>query len=186
MTAAETDKFQTGLAQVYADLFSDLKHEPVALLEIGINKVGSLLLWTEFFENKSSKIVGIDLNIPECRFPDNVTAHACDQNDSDGLMRIASQHGPFDIIIDDGSHFAKETENCFATLFHGALKIGGYYVIEDWAVGYWRGRGRDARFVGMVELVTDLIREAPRLAICALTVSLKPGQAYAVFRKGGT
>jgi cephalosporin hydroxylase len=181
VTAIETDKIQTGLIEVYANLFSELRHEPVALLEIGIASGGSLLLWADFFQSKGTKIIGLDLRIPECRLPDNITMHVCDQNDSDGLARIASLHGPFDIIIDDGSHFTGETHNCFATLFPNALKLGGYYIIEDWAVGYWRGQ--EPRFIGMVELVADIIRDAPKLAIGALTVSLKPGQAYAAFRR---
>lgn len=178
--ALETDKFRTGLAQVYAELFADLRQEPVAILEIGIKRGGSLRLWAEFFDHKNSSIIGIDLKIPEGQFPDNVTMYQCNQIDTNELLRIAAKHGPFDIIIDDGCHFARATENCFKSLFPQSLKIGGYYVIEDWAVGYRNA----ARYAGMVELVTGIVRHAPRLAISALTLSLKPGQAYAVFRKG--
>jgi len=108
----------------------------------------------------------------------------CDQNDTAGLRRIAAEYGPFDIVIDDGCHFAKETRLCFDTLFGPFVKVGGYYVIEDWAVGYWHEHRPD--YAGMVEVVTEIIRQAPRLSVGEFVVSLKPGQAYAAFRKSAS
>jgi hypothetical protein len=180
MTPA-TDKTTTGLARVYAQLFSNWRESPVRVLEIGIFQGGSMWYWAELFPHPETLIVGIDLQVPQIAFPTNVRVHVCDQNDPAALREIASRYGPFDLIVDDGCHFAKETRLCFATLFP-AVKVGGSYVIEDWAVGYWLDR--DPRYRGMVEVITDIMQEAPAKSIDAFRISLNPGQAYAAFRKG--
>lgn len=177
-----TDKHQTGLTQVYAELLAEFRDRPVSLLEIGIAQGGSLFFWAEFFTNPATRILGLDLQPPDCVYPANVQAIACDQNDAARLRQLATAHGPFDLIIDDASHFTKETRICFHTLFPAFLKVGGWYIIEDWAVGYWKDK--DPRYRGMVELITEIITQAPTLSISEFRLSLKTGQAYAAFRKG--
>ncbi len=179
-----TDKWATGLVEVYRERFSAWADRPIRLLEIGIDRGGSLLFWADLFRHPQAAIIGLDLQPPPGPWPDRVKALAGDQNDRRRLSQIAQEHGPFDLIIDDGSHFARETRHCFETLYGPALKVGGCYVIEDWAVGYWRGR--DARYVGMVEFVAELLQRAPQLSMSAVAISLKPGQAYALFEKGAT
>src|SRR5262249_51131428 len=129
-----------------------------------------------------TRILGVDLQLPACRLPKNVTAKFCDQNDTKTLQSLAAAYGPFDVIIDDGSHFTRETRNCFQTLFATSLKVGGWYIIEDWAVGYWPDH--DPRDRGMVELVTQIISQVPQLSISEFRLSLKPGKAFAAFHKG--
>jgi cephalosporin hydroxylase len=179
-----TDKHQTGLAQVYSELLTEIRERPVSLLEIGVDRGGSLFFWAEFFPHPGTRILGLDLNLPECPFPPHVQAAVCDQNDSQALSRLAALHGPFDIVIDDGSHFTKETRTCFRTLFPSFLKVGGWYIIEDWAVGYWKDQ--DVRYRGMVEVVTEIVAQVPELSISEFRLSLKTGQAYAAFRRGET
>ncbi len=176
-----TDKHATGLAKVYAQLFSGCRDKPMRVLEIGIFQGGSMWYWAELFPHPESLIVGIDLQIPQVAFPRNVKVHVCDQNDPAALQEIASLYGPFDLIVDDGCHFATETRLCF-TMLYPAVKVGGCYVIEDWAVGYWRDR--EPRYRGMVEVVAEIMRDAPGMSIEAFLISLNPGQAYAAFRKG--
>jgi hypothetical protein len=176
-----TDKYTTGLAAIYTELFRGWRERPVRVLEIGIFEGGSMWFWRELFPHPESVIVGVDQQLPQVAFPGNVKLFACDQNDSAGLKEIARVHGPFDLIVDDGSHFAAETRSCFATLF-GAVKVGGCYLIEDWAVGYFKDQ--DPRYRGMVEVVTDIVRDVPGKSIDSFQVSLNPGQAFAVFRKG--
>lgn len=176
-----TDKNSSGLAQVYAHLFKNWRNKPVRVLEIGILQGGSMWYWAELFPHPETLIVGIDLQIPPIALPQNVRVHVCDQNDPASLQEVAAQYGPFDLIVDDGCHFTTETRTCFTTLFP-AVKVGGSYVIEDWAVGYWLDR--DPRYRGMVEVVTEIMRGSPAMSIDALLISLNPGQAYAAFHKG--
>ena len=179
-----TDKTATGLLDVYQQRLAHWAERPIRLLEIGIERGGSLLFWADFFKHPESLILGLDLQLPAMVLPDRVLGLICDQNDVSQLAQVARQYGPFDVIIDDASHFTNETRLCFGTLFGPALKVGGCYVIEDWAVGYWRDR--DPRYRGMVEWLAELLKQAPQHAIAALTISLKPGQAYAWFEKGAT
>lgn len=96
------------------------------MLELGIDYGGSLLFWSDFFLHPSTRIIGLDINLPSgITFPRRVTIAQCDQNDSVALKKIAEQYGPFDIIIDDASHWKKETENSFNTLMQ-YVKPGGY------------------------------------------------------------
>jgi len=179
-----TDKLHTGLMGVYAELFAESRDRPVSLLEIGIDQGGSLFLWAQFFHHPDTRIFGVDLKLPNCRFPNNVQTAVCDQNDAKTLSSIAEARGPFDIVIDDGSHFAVETRTCFRTLFPTGLKVGGWYIIEDWAVGYWQDS--DPRYQGMVEMIMEIVARVREFSISEFCVSLKAGQAYAAFRKGAT
>lgn len=128
-----TDKYSTGLISKYERLFSGLKHEKITLLEIGVYYGGSMRWLREYFTHPETKIIGIDHQ--PCLTPqdsDNFIFYLCDQNDSNKLHEIGSEHGWFDIIIDDGSHHAKETLNCFNNLWK-FVRPGGWYLIEDWS-----------------------------------------------------
>ena len=178
----DTDKIANGLMENYKTLFSPLQHKKISILEIGILEGGSLLYWDNYFQHPGTVIVGLDLSLPSLEFSDRVKVFKCDQNDNKGLRTIAGEYGPFDIIIDDGSHFRKETENCFRELF-AEVAIGGYYIIEDWAAGYWRDR---PMYAGMVELINEIIARIPELSISESRVILEKNKALAFFRKGET
>ena len=53
-----------------------------------------------------------------------------DQNDPAILNEMATRHGPFDIIIDDGSHVGEHIITSFRALFPD-LTANGLYAIED-------------------------------------------------------
>ena len=132
-----TDKSELYLKN-YQEHFSSLVDKDMKLLELGIHKGGSLLLWRDYF--KKGKIVGLD--------PDKITLEDSSgriimyqglQQDCGLLDRIrqeTAQDG-FDIIIDDASHIGSLTRISFWHLFEHHLKPGGIYVIEDWRTGYW-------------------------------------------------
>jgi len=63
-----------------------------------------------------------------------------DQNDSGLLNKIGRQPGPFDIIIDDGSHVNEHVKTSFRSLFP-YVRPGGLYVVEDLQTAYWPGYG---------------------------------------------
>lgn len=123
--------------EVYDEFFGKLKNNPIKLLEIGIFKGESLKLWSEYFQN--GKIFGIDLNIPDVNFKENVFCAQADQASPTEIERALSGWGidAFDIIIDDASHFGTLSAASFSTLFSSRLSAGGFYVVEDWGTGYW-------------------------------------------------
>ena len=58
-----------------------------------------------------------------------------DQADA-ATLRECAEHGPFDLIVDDGSHFPEHQMLAFETLF-AAVKPGGVFIIEDIETSYW-------------------------------------------------
>jgi len=57
------------------------------------------------------------------------------QSDINFLKNIETQHGPFDIIIDDGSHYVDHQLFTFNTMFKN-LSNEGIYIIEDVNTSY--------------------------------------------------
>ena len=134
----DTDKGSAYLHD-YDRKFAHLRESPVALLEVGIHRGGSLQLWRDYFP--SGTIVGFDLN-PPASFSDDsgrIRILQCDQGNASALAQAAKSASPggFDIIIDDASHMGGLTAITFNTLFYDHLHPGGFYAIEDWGTGYW-------------------------------------------------
>jgi hypothetical protein len=132
----DTDKHQFYLNH-YERHFRYMVDRPIKLLELGIFRGGSLLLWRDFFQH--GNIIGLDLNPVDIHdLTGKISVYQGDQRDLNLLDRIATECAPdgFDIIIDDASHIAESTKISFWHLFDNYLKPGGCYVIEDWRVGY--------------------------------------------------
>jgi hypothetical protein len=122
----------------YEEYFTPLLDKNIKLLELGVYKGGSLLLWRDYFDK--GLIVGLDMNSVDV--PDGsgrIRLYQGQQQDTSLLDQIASENAPegFDIIIDDCSHIGELTRISFWHLFDNHLKPGGLYVIEDWSTGYW-------------------------------------------------
>ncbi|MEM8581136.1 MAG: class I SAM-dependent methyltransferase, partial [Pseudomonadota bacterium] len=105
-----TDKF--GLHDYtpnYHRLLRHLRKEPIAMLEIGVGgyadpKAGgrSLEVWRDYFPQ--GRIIGIDIAAKSLDLGPRVTLAQGSQVDPAFLEDLVTQHGPFDIILDDGSH----------------------------------------------------------------------------------
>ena len=140
LTVYDSDKIESDYLRRYDPVFESFLNRPIKLLEIGIYKGGSLLLWKDYFPLGS--IVGIDINIPEVNkelLHPRISMFMGSQTDTTFLSTVAEESAPdgFDIIIDDASHFGEFTKTSFWYLFNNYLKSGGIYVIEDWGTGYW-------------------------------------------------
>lgn len=109
---ARTEEGKDEIAgHMYGDFYEKkllhLKNEPIVILEIGLcntdSGVPSLMAWSEWFPNAS--IIGID-HRDFTRFrTDRIQIHQADQSNEEAMGDIASLLGPFDVVIDDGSHF---------------------------------------------------------------------------------
>ena len=122
----------------YEKYFEHIRDNNLKILELGVFKGGSLLMWREYFQN--SLVVGLDINqCPLDSLPERVCFYQGQQNDEILLNKIFKECAPdgFDIIIDDASHVGVISRASFQFLFPNCLKKGGYYVIEDWGTGYW-------------------------------------------------
>ncbi len=130
------------------------------VLEIGVAHGGSAQLWRQYFGH-DAHIIGLDI-VPETAVhaEPGIEIVIGDQGDSTFLEELAASHGPFDIVIDDGSHISSHQITSFETLFPH-VKDGGVYVCEDLHTSYWPdwggGLGRDDTFIAYLKRIIDRI-----------------------------
>lgn len=125
---------------VYDREFSRFRSRPITFLEIGIFKGGSIPMWKSYFSDDST-LVFADID-PDC------TRHAepgtrveiGNQADPAFLASLAEKYGPFDVVLDDGSHLCPHQIKSFEGLWpHMADR--SIYVVEDCHSSYWPGFG---------------------------------------------
>ncbi|MEI8248480.1 MAG: class I SAM-dependent methyltransferase [Lentisphaerota bacterium] len=134
----DSDKIASRYLDKYDPFFEPLAEKQIKLLELGVLKGGSLLLWRDYFP--LGTIVGIDICLSKDFKPaDRIHVFEGSQTDCRFLSDVANKTAPdgFDIIIDDASHIGELTKTSFWHLLDNHLKPGGLYVIEDWGTGYW-------------------------------------------------
>ena len=168
----------------YERLFDPFSDRDIRLLELGVYKGGSLLVWRDYFEKGT--IAGLDIDPVQIKDDSGrIRVYQGRQEDTRMLDRIAGEQAPegFDIIIDDCSHVGRLTSVSFWHLFARHLKPGGLYIIEDVGTSYldhWpdgchyepislptaysplaaaQGVQRQAR----ISLVSRIARQAPQL-----------------------
>ncbi len=106
------------------------------LLEIGIYHGDSLRMWEEYNPELEIHALDIDRNINQwIQQPNPYRIYVGDQTDPFMIDEIAKNGGPFDFIIDDGSHVGNHITASFKMLWYH-LKPGGYYFIEDLHAGH--------------------------------------------------
>jgi len=120
---------------MYDKLFAPFQDKPITLLEIGVNRGRSLSVWEFYFSQAS--IYGIDIKKRK-EMLDRIhrsIVKMINQSDKKRLIKFAEEHGPFDIIIDDGSHMMSHQIASFEALWPHVTS-GGLYVIEDTETSY--------------------------------------------------
>ena len=121
--------------------FLKKKNEVKSVLEIGIgghNKKfsgGYSLIAMRYFYKKA-KIYGLDINDKKFLDSRNIKTFQGSQDDISLLNKIGDNHGPFDLIIDDGSHYVDHQLTSFKTLWRH-LNNNGFYIIEDISGSYF-------------------------------------------------
>ena len=148
---------------LYHELFCHLRDWPIRLLEIGVGGYGlktlggaSLAMWADYFAN--GQITGIDIAEKRLTLGARVMLFRGSQDDRSFLKRICDERGPFDIVIDDGSHVPKHVVASFHILFP-TLKDGGIYVIEDVQTAFWPNSGGSTMHGGETIKLTRTIIE---------------------------
>ncbi len=122
--------------RVYHQLFAPLRDRPITLLEIGLRHpdehrdsvvAPSLRMWRDYFPY--ARLIGFDIadfsnvSLPNCRILQG------DMSSRENLSHLFAL-GPFDIVIDDGSHASTHQQIALACLFP-YVTPGGFYFIED-------------------------------------------------------
>ncbi|MBW8484303.1 class I SAM-dependent methyltransferase [Actinomadura parmotrematis] len=125
--------------------FAALRDEPVRLLEIGVGGYAdpdaggaSLRMWQRYF--RRGLIYGLDVFAKPGVTGPRIRVLRGDQADPDLLAEIGRGLGPFDIVIDDGSHVSRDVLASLRGLFPH-LRPGGLYAVEDLQTSYWPAFG---------------------------------------------
>lgn len=125
----------------YERHFGHLREHPIKFLEIGVggyddpNKGGeSLRMWKEYFPKAT--IHGLDIADKTPHNEDRILTIQGDQADRTFLKQLNEQYGPFDIVVDDGSHINSDVIRSFTVLFP-LLQPTGVYAVEDLQTSYW-------------------------------------------------
>ena len=129
----------------YQKHFEPYRELPVKVLEIGIGGYDaidaggeSLRMWKHYF--RRGLIYGLDIFTKTGVEESRVGVVQGDQGDEEFLDSLGRDLGPFDIIIDDGSHMSHHVLASFNALFPH-VKPGGIYVVEDLGTAYWPSWG---------------------------------------------
>lgn len=137
LDAYQTDKIRHGYLEVYDEVMAPWIDKEIKLLELGVDRGGSLKLWRDYFPRGT--IVGIDRKLPQnFQSEERIQVFQGNHGNSRFLSEVANKTAPdgFDIIIDDASHIGEKAKRAFWHLFDHHLKLGGLYAIEDWGTGY--------------------------------------------------
>lgn len=140
---------------IYDQHFLPCRDKIRRVLEIGVQAGGSLSMWLQYFPN-IEQVIGVDNN-PNCIIwtRDKVTVYTADSTNAAAMREICQRHGPFDVVIDDGGHTAREQRENFALMWPHVSDYG-WYVIEDTQCSYWERLGGGYCSTGAMEVVKDL------------------------------
>ncbi|WP_270936754.1 class I SAM-dependent methyltransferase [Falsiroseomonas oryzae] len=118
-----------GYLEIYEPFFRPLRDAPIRLLEIGVDKGNSLRLWKAYFP--LATVIGADI-VPEkaALAEDRIAIEIVDQSQPAQLEALARRHGPFDIVVEDGSHIWGHQIVSLQALLP-FVRPGGLYVVED-------------------------------------------------------
>src|ERR1035437_9509017 len=161
-----------GYTEQYLDHLASRRRHVRSVLEIGIGGITSrtgfdtlaggqsLKMWRSFFPR--AQIVGIDIKEKAVKGR-RISTECGSQNDPKFLSGIAQKYGPFDLVIDDGSHIASHVRTSFETLFEH-VRTGGIYVIEHLEHAYSpeRGGGPPGSHGGHMALLKSLLDDVLR------------------------
>lgn len=141
--------------EIYHRHLERFRNRPVNVLEIGIYSGGSLAMWRSYF-GPTAMIHGIDIE-PSCKAFENewTRVRIGDQGDPEFWKAFKEEFPRIDVVIDDGSHRARQQSVTLeAMLPH--LSPGGVYICEDL-------HGTRNRFAAFLHGLADGLNEASGL-----------------------
>lgn len=149
--------------EVYDEIFLPYKNQKINFLEIGIDRGGSLQIWSEYFTHPKTKIYGVDIS-PECEKLEKLIPKTKifigNAGHASFLKKVCDEAGDVDIIIDDGNHMMIDQITAFDFLFT-RLKNPGIYICEDTHTSYRSSYGggymNSDSFVTHIKNVIDFL-----------------------------
>lgn len=126
-----SDKYWVhGYDRYYDQHFAAIRKRAKRLCEVGLLNGASLALWRDYFPR--AELVGFDLTDKWRRFAGELKNCRVIQGDETAEADVEHliEAGPFDAVIDDGSHDPSHQRQLFEWLWPSVRQYG-YYVIED-------------------------------------------------------
>jgi len=120
----------------YCDFYQD--HFPAEvgrLLEVGVMHGASLRMWWDFYPDAHIFGVENDQHRYETAQASGAGLIHADATDAEDVRTRIAPFGPFDVIIDDGSHLTQDQQDTFGLLWP-SVTDRGVYVIEDLHTSY--------------------------------------------------
>ena len=147
-----SDKYEHGYCKYYDKYFAEYRDKDIMLCEIGVDRGCSIQVWLDYFP--SAGIIGMDIG----EQPFEHERFSFQQGDQGNWLSLPM--GPFDIIIDDGSHKTLHILQTIAVMYD-SLKVDGLYVIEDLATRRAKGARKllkkmDKRIFDVLEFTDTL------------------------------
>jgi cephalosporin hydroxylase len=122
---------------VYETILSPLRESAKRVLEIGIERGGSLKLWNDYFPN--AEIMGFDIQEKVPDFLKNyprIKTFKTNAYDTKLVSELIQKGYYFNVITDDGPH-TLESMIFFAKYYSQLLAPGGVLIIEDIPSDTW-------------------------------------------------
>jgi hypothetical protein len=174
--AYDTDKVDQGYMPSYNHI-ADQLGTAARVCEIGVLGGGSLVTWQDLFQHGT--VAGVDQD-PRAHWPPGTIRIVAGQDDPALPSMLRKYADAWDLIVDDASHDGDLTAATFGLLWP-LVSPGGFYVIEDWFVGYQDYHGA-CKSPGMLVLAQSLLE---RLRQNSDTESVSYRYGMAIIRKKG-
>ena len=120
---------------MYQQLLSSKKESAKNVLEVGIDRGGSIRLWSDFFVN--AKVYGLDIMHIDSvwegiKNKENIILHTSSDayNDDFFITNFLNKNIKFDFMLDDGPH-SLESMLDFIRLYSQVMADDGILIIED-------------------------------------------------------
>lgn len=150
----QTDKIAHGYMPAYHRIAARLG--PAArVCEVGVFFGGSLATWQVLFPD--GLVAGVD-NYQYAQWPDGTVKIFTAQDDPELPALLAEHSAQWDLVIDDASHDGKLTARTLELLWP-LVAPGGFYVIEDWFVGYDDYPGYDSSMADLARNLLERLHE---------------------------
>lgn len=121
---------------IYHKHFQRYIGKKVNILEIGIDRGGSLPMWKKYFGD-GVQVFGIDINPDTKQFEaDGIKIFIGDQADRNFMRTLMQTLPKIDILIDDGGHTTRQQINSFLECYD-KIADDGVYLVEDLHTNYW-------------------------------------------------
>lgn len=144
----------------YERFLKNIRDVPVRVLEVGVYYGRSLSMWAEYFAR--GHIVGVDIDPAMTRYQtDRIAVEIADQSSAVELNNVCLKHGPFDVVVDDGSHVWSDQIITLRALLP-FVTPGGYYILEDIDTSYGSyvpaySKGADDSAAAYLQKLTDYL-----------------------------